>query len=74
MPKYKLNFKKQYQTLGIGVWEEVTDSSLMAVLLRLQEKYNFEILSINLKIVFILVILKSNVIKMTDVKYLVNSV
>ena len=49
MPKYKLKFRKHYKTLGIGVWEEVTDSSLMAVLLRLQEKYNFEILSVKFK-------------------------
>ena len=53
MPKYKLKFRKQYQPLGIGVWEEITDSSLMAVLLRLQEKYNFEILSVKFKDIYI---------------------
>ena len=49
MPKYKLKFRKQYLPLGIGVWEEITDSSLMTVLLHLQEKYNFEIVSFKFK-------------------------
>ena len=49
MPKYKLKFRKQYQPLGIGIWEEVTDSSLMTVLLYLQKKYNFEIISFKFK-------------------------
>lgn len=49
MPKYKLKFSKQYQPLGIGIWEEVTDSSLMTVLLYLQKKYNFEIVSFKFK-------------------------
>ena len=46
MPRYKLSFKKSYQAVGIGIWEEVTDSALMEVLLRLQEKYDFKILSV----------------------------
>ena len=49
MPKYKLKFKKQYQPLGIGIWEEITDASLMNVLLKLQEKYNFKIVSVKFK-------------------------
>lgn len=49
MPRYKLSFKKSYQAVGIGIWEEVTDSALMEVLLRLQEKYDFKILSVKFR-------------------------
>lgn len=49
MPKYTLKFRKQYQARGIGTWEEITDASLMNVLLKLQEKYNFEIISFKFK-------------------------
>ena len=49
MPKYTLKFRKQYQARGIGIWEEITDASLMSVLLKLQEKYNFEIVSFKFK-------------------------
>jgi hypothetical protein len=49
MPKYTLKFRKQYQARGIGIWEEITDSSLMSTLLSVQEKYNFEIVSFKFK-------------------------
>ena len=48
MPRYKLSFKKSYQAIDIGIWQEITDSTLMAVLLRLQEKHDFKILSVKL--------------------------
>ena len=49
MPKYKLKFKKTYQPLGIGVWTEVTDASLINVLKILQDKHQFEIISVKFK-------------------------
>lgn len=47
--KYKLKFKKAYQHVDWGVWEEVTDASLMNVLLVLQQKYDFDIVSTKFK-------------------------
>lgn len=47
--KYKLKFKKTYQYVDWGVWEEVTDASLMNVLLVLQQKYDFDIVSTKFK-------------------------
>ena len=49
MPKYTLKFRKQYQVRGIGIWEEITDASLMNTLLKLREKYSFEIVSFKFK-------------------------
>ena len=49
MRKYKLKFKKQYQAIDIGVWSEITDAALMYTLQKLQEKYNFEIVSVSFK-------------------------
>ena len=43
--KFKMTFMKTYQALGFGSWKEVTDGYLMFVLLKLQEKYDFEIIS-----------------------------
>ena len=45
--KYTLRFKKYYKYVSQGVWYEVTDNYLMSVLLELQSKYNFEIISTN---------------------------
>ena len=47
--KFIMTFKKSYQALDFGSWEEVTDGYLMFVLLKLQEKYDFEIISTNFK-------------------------
>lgn len=44
-----MTFKKSYQSLGFGRWKEVTDGYLMSVLLKLQEKYDFEIISTSFK-------------------------
>lgn len=43
--KFTMTFRKSYQALDFGSWEEVTDGYLMSVLLKLQEKYDFEIIS-----------------------------
>ena len=47
--KYKLKFRKAYQFVDFGVWKEVTDASLMNVLLALQQKYDFDIVSTKFK-------------------------
>lgn len=44
--KYTLKFSKSYKYIDDYNWSEVTDGSLMAVLLKLQSKYNFEIVSV----------------------------
>ena len=49
MPKYTLKFRKQYKHIDIGVWTEITDASLIKVLLELQEQYDFEIVSFKFK-------------------------
>ena len=47
--KFTMTFKKSYQSLGYGRWKEVTDGCLMSLLLNLQDKYDFEIISTNFK-------------------------
>lgn len=47
--KYKLKFRKSYQYVSWGTLKEVTDSALLNVLAKLQEKYNFEIISTKFK-------------------------
>lgn len=47
--KFTMTFKKSYQSLDFGRWQEVTDGYLMSVLLKLQEKYDFEIISTSFK-------------------------
>lgn len=47
--KFKLKFRKSYQFVDFGVWKEVTDASLMNVLLALQQKYDFDIVSTKFK-------------------------
>ena len=47
--KYTLKFEKAYQATGWSSWEEVTDACLLATLLKLQEKYEFEIISYQFK-------------------------
>lgn len=47
--KYTMKFKKAYQYVSWDSWREVTDSYLMSVLLELQEKYGFEIISYKFK-------------------------
>jgi hypothetical protein len=42
-----LKFKKSYQYVDWGVWNEVKDSYLLQVLLEMQSKYDFEIVSTN---------------------------
>lgn len=44
--KYTLKFSKSYKYIDDYNWSEVTDASLMTVLLKLQLKYNFEIVSV----------------------------
>lgn len=50
--KYKIKFEKAYQTAGCGSWYEVTDDYILQVLLDLQEKYDFEIISVQLRETF----------------------
>lgn len=47
--KYKIEFSKSYQSVDIGVWNEVSDSYIIMVLRELQKQFNFEIISIELK-------------------------
>ena len=47
--KFTITFKKSYHSLDFGRWEEVTDGYLMSVLLKLQEKYDFEVVSTSFK-------------------------
>lgn len=47
--KYKIRFRKKYNYVTWGYWREVSDSYLLDILFKLQEKYNFEIISIRLK-------------------------
>lgn len=47
--KFKLKFKKTCQFVGWGAWKEVADASLMRALLKLQEKYDFDIVSTKFK-------------------------
>ena len=41
----KLKFRKTYQYVDWGSWKEVKDAYLISVLLELQSKYGFEIIS-----------------------------
>ncbi len=50
--KYTIKFEKAYQSAGWGSWYEVKDDYILQVLLDLQEKYNFEIISVQLREVF----------------------
>ena len=43
--EYELKFKKTYQPVDYMSWKEVSDASLINVLLNLQEKYDFDIVS-----------------------------
>lgn len=47
--KFTLKFRKTYQFVNWGVWKEITDASLMNVLLELQLKYDFDIVSTRFK-------------------------
>ena len=47
--KYTIKFKKSYQWIDFGSWEEVTDSYILYILSELQKKYNFEIITAKLK-------------------------
>lgn len=47
--EYTMNFKKSYIPTGNFSWKEVTDSYLLSVLLEVQEKYGFEIISYKFK-------------------------
>lgn len=47
--KYTMKFKKAYQRVDWDSWKEVKDSYLLSVLLELQEKYGFEIISYKFK-------------------------
>ena len=44
-----MKFKKAYQHVDWHSWKEVKDSYLLSVLLELQEKYRFEIVSYKFK-------------------------
>lgn len=47
--KFTLKFNKTYQYVDWGAWKEITDASLMNVLLELQVKYDFDIVSTKFK-------------------------
>ena len=47
--KFTLKFRKKYQFVDIGIWNEISDSSLLVLLFKLKEKYDFDIVSTNFK-------------------------
>lgn len=47
--RYKMKFKKAYQSFGYGYYAEVTDKYLLSVLLKLQKTMDFEIVRYNFK-------------------------
>lgn len=47
--KFTLKFRKTYQFVDIGTWKEVTHGFLISTLVDLQKKYDFDIISTNLK-------------------------
>lgn len=47
--RYKMKFKKEYQSAGYGYYAEVTDNHLLSVLLKLQKTMDFEIVRYNFK-------------------------
>ncbi len=50
--EYTIKFEKTYQDAGWKNWYEVTDAYILQVLLDLQKKYDFEIISVQLREVF----------------------
>lgn len=47
--KFKITFSKVYQYVYWGVWKEVSDAYILFVLNKLKGKYDFEIVSFNIK-------------------------
>lgn len=47
--RYTLRFMKSYQWVDWGSWKEVSDTFVLYVLSELQDKYDFEIVSVKLK-------------------------
>lgn len=47
--KFKITFSKTYQTVSWGIWKEVTDSYILHILNKLKDKYDFEIVSFDIR-------------------------
>lgn len=45
--KYTIQFRKTMNFIGINHWQEVTDTCLVGTLQKLQEKHQFDVISIN---------------------------